>query len=345
MAIAAAAVLVAGCSLLTSFDGFTGASTSGASCPIARWPGPPAKDDGPGEDTVLFAWTSLGLAPPTDAGAGTFGYDIDGVCTCPDRGSCKNPLAGSKACDEPGTGRDNNFGQLVALLVQYGAIDEKGINQNVVDGKYGIVLRIDGYNGLANDTKVSVGIYDANGVAGGGAPKNDGNDDWIIDTNSIQGPTGFIPAFLDQNAYVAGGVLVASFPRFELRLSTHPDDLLMEFDVTGVHLTAHLTGPKGQVDVDRGVLAGRISLATLESVATVRGICTSVATQALEQTACALLDVASDYSHDKAADLPCDALSAALAFTAVHTKLPTQPAADRALAPSMCDGGVSPHCM
>src|SRR5262249_42589189 len=153
-------------------------------------------------------------------------------------------------------------------------------------GRYGIILRVDHYNGLANDAKVSVALYDAVSVGDGGTPTQDGSDEWIIDDVSTEGPSGtVVPHFSDDNAYVTDGVLVAAFPRFELRASTPPDQQIMPFGLTALPLTAEMRGG----EATRGILAGRMSLASLYNIASIRGICAgSSPVQNLIVTACQL---------------------------------------------------------
>jgi hypothetical protein len=292
---------------------------------------------------MVAAWTYFALSGPPDAGFRGFGYDIDGLCTCPDRPSCRNALDGAPNCDEPGTGRDNQLGSLVSLLIQYGALDEKGLNDDLANGRYGVILRIDHYNGLANDSRVSVALYDAVSVGDGGPPRNDGLDEWTVDQNSTQG-AGVVPFFVDQEGYVAGGVLVASLPRFELRAMTAPEHVTMPFEMTDVHLTAELRVGGGQVDIDQGLLAGRMSLASLQEIANIRGLCNNDEQIAkLAVTACQLADIAVDPTHDKTGDLACDGYSTAIFFKAVHSKIAKTPVT-REAGVGRCDGGAPVVC-
>src|SRR5262249_4332418 len=140
------------------------------------------------------------------------------------------------------------------------------------------------------------------------------------DDVSTEGPSGtVVPHFSDDNAYVTDGVLVAAFPRFELRASTPPDQQIMPFGLTDLHLTAEMRGG----EATRGILAGRMSLASLYNIASTRGIgAGSSPVQTLIVPACQLADVAGDPSHDQAGDRVCDGSSAAISFTAAPAKLP-----------------------
>jgi hypothetical protein len=190
-----------------------------------------------------------------------------------------------------------------------------------------------------------VSLYDTVGLPGGAAPKQDGTDAWILDTNSVAG-LGTIPAYKDDNAYVANATLVAAFSRFQLRISlpitVPPSNPIIPFDLTGVHLTARVHVTNNQLDLDNGILAGRVSLASLETAGGILGICPSGGTQLLEQTVCGLEDVPSDPKND-GTNILCDGLSAAVAFTAVHALAPTA-TEDRQVGASLCPNPGTPTC-
>src|SRR5687767_1679992 len=102
----AAVLLSAGlaCSLVTTYDGFTppgGAPVCGRRIPARPLNAPPG-----GTGDLYGAASYLHFLDRPDAAP--LGFDLDGLCTCPDRAACRSTKAAREGpCDPPGTGIDN----------------------------------------------------------------------------------------------------------------------------------------------------------------------------------------------------------------------------------------------
>src|SRR5579864_3919131 len=82
--LAAAAAALADCSLITSYQGF-----GGVAC-LGKIPPKPSGPAGGNEGTAYVGALSHIDFLGSDAGP-PLGYDIDDLCTCPDKASCTNP--------------------------------------------------------------------------------------------------------------------------------------------------------------------------------------------------------------------------------------------------------------
>jgi hypothetical protein len=336
--------LLGGCSiydpslLLPAPDAGYDATTSDAGgadadpCPHAFPPPRPAADDpsGSNEIELVQAVQSLVITQALDGGAlPDMGFDIDGVCTCPGPESCTPAVTGAQHCDDP-QGRDNSGGEQLAqfTLVSNGLFDQGIINQHIGSGLYTVLLRVRHYNGKPNDTSVEASLYTSNGTPTDDAghnepPRWDGSDQWTVDTASVFGGLNdagaIIPNYVDPNAYVSGGVLVASL---DFALALGSSDVVV-MDLAAVVLGAPLVGNGGSFRVDQGLLAGRWQASKLlRSAHAVHDplhpghyVCPGSATyQNAKQIVCRGADVPVDPKNDRTA-APCDALSVVMGFT------------------------------
>ncbi len=292
---------------------------------------PPADDPSDADIELVFAVRAFVFDGP-EAGPPppTLGYDLDGLCTCPDPEACTNS---TPHCDGPG-GRDNSG---AALLHTFETLSSGDLfSQQVIDdgldgGQYGMLLRVRNYNGAANDTSVEVSAYIADGVAGadGGptTPAWNGQDSWIVDKSSVfgAGPQ-IIPLHYDAQGYVAGGVLVGSFD-YPLPLGFSTIDRL---DVVLTHgfVTGTLTKAGNAYRIDDGLAGGRWAIAdTLQQLAYVHDpantndyLCPATATYGqLKMVLCPALDLTVDPKAPSSAS--CDAISLVLGFSAQSARL------------------------
>ncbi len=315
-------------------------------CPHERWPSRPASDT-PGDastGSIVLALTSLNLGFPTDAGLAPqrLGYDLDERCTCPGPESCKTAVP-VMHCDEDG-GRDNSIGGIIQRFGAFGGVlDPTGIAMRLKLGIYGLAVRIVGYNGGADDTKVRVEVYVSAGMDGvqydGGKPTPpayDGNDRWTVDPSSLLGgnPDGTdcgndnvlcVPKNFDDNAYVSGGVLVSSLPELPLSLGTNAIAVLLVGSVVTGTLTQDAVGYR----LDDAQIVGRWATKNLLPAFQVFGdpfapgghLCGDSGTyQNLKVVICQNADITSFPTEDNM-NAPCDSVSAAFGFTASAAKL------------------------
>lgn len=310
----------------------SGVDAADAGCARSRWPDRPTADDGPGDIEIINALTTFGTEADPDAGPATVrGYDLDGVCTCPEAESCKTRAGARTQCDEPG-GVDNAGGQLLTTVAAL--VDTKAnANQRLRSGDYGFVIRVRGYNGGANDPQVEVAVFMSNGADGiqdGGIPPRpnyDGNDLWTIDPKSLAGGTGppYVPKFVDAKAYVTNHVLVATAD-FPLRLGPR-----MSVDLVGSVITGTLTKDAVGYRIDDGIIAGRVearslltNLAPISDPFIVGGfLCgDSVTYKDVKTKVCETTDIVSDLKQDNTG-APCDAMAISAHFTSSTARMGT----------------------
>jgi hypothetical protein len=184
-------------------------SSSGVpgACNHAKEPAKPAADPGGTDTTLTFAMRQL---VPNNEGT-PFGLDLDGLCTCftevgakaPGPDACKRTTS---ACDDPqDTGLDNAGAVLFKQIANQGGVNFIDVeNGHVAGGQIGLLIHIEGYNGLANDDAISVRFIRSAGISGGPNPSQ--KDAWPDSSDS----------FPSTEAYVANKVLVARFDEVEV---------------------------------------------------------------------------------------------------------------------------------
>ncbi len=261
----AGAAGVAGAAGTGGTAGADGATDAG--CLSAQPPPPnPTADPGGNIDFVVAVRTvDLG---DRDLGNGptwpNLGYDLDKLCTCssdPD-GSCKAP--NKTVCDGV-DGRDNALGSLlsqVRTLFNLKDLSSDDLTTKIEGGGNTVLIRVQGYNGTANDAVVEVAWmasddFDETNTA---PPKWDGSDEWPVISNSLVGkvaPDGGTQfsvdnaRYVDTAAYVTNGTLVASLPdgTFSLTAKT-------AIQFSAAIFTASVKSSAGSWALEDGVLAG-----------------------------------------------------------------------------------------
>ena len=267
-----------------------------------------------------------------NVGNGLRGWDLDRSCTCPGPPSCK---AAKPQCDDE-AGRDNVGGlQLKAFSQVADAFNPAELNARLAQGLYGLLVRVRGWNGAANDTSVEAALYVSKGTETVGdsgvrvVPKFDGTDVFSVATSSLLGgvapPYIPLPDAIDTAAYVKDGVLVANNAnvRFEFSTSATGDNALV-LNLTGVILTGTLTKAKGGYGLINGTLAGRwairrmlVALAPLYDPIGGGFLCGDASTyQTIKSFVCGSVDITELPQNDNT-NAKCDALSIGLGFTAV----------------------------
>lgn len=300
-----------------------------ASCARTRWPARPTVEDGAENVELIQALATFSSEPDPDPGASVVqGYDLDGVCTCPEAESCKPRASARPHCDGPG-GVDNSGGELLTTIASL--VDRKAdTNSRLRSGDYGLLFRVRGYNGGANDREVELAVFLSNGTDGiqdGGVPPPptyDGTDRWTLDPKSLAGGAGppYVPNFLDAHAYVADHVLVATVD-FPIRLGR------MTIDLSGSVVTGTLVKDALGYHVDDGVIAGRAptralltNLSVIDDPFVPGGhLCgTSVTYLDAKTKVCETADIFSDLKQDNTS-APCDALAVSAHFTSKVAQL------------------------
>lgn len=290
-------------------------------CPSVRPPAQPAQATAGGDVDLTMAIASVKYGE--DGSFRTIGYDLDKVCP----GEAPECLFGPGAIRDAAGGRDNTTGGLLQQLklaftagnVSYGSdYDSQGLR----DGRYGILLRVRGYNGEPDDREVSLEWYTAapfdRDKAPGTKPAWDGNDQWPLEATGVTaGDGGAVTRYVDDKAYVAGGVLVGA--PFELPLK----GATVEIRLSQLFITGTLKKSGAGYEIQDGTLAGRWkttdALAALPLIkAFDASFCTtSPGYNVVKGQICSAVDLS---STGVAPTRACDAISVGLAFTALPAK-------------------------
>jgi hypothetical protein len=329
-AVGSAIALAVGCELFVGVKDLPLGDAGTASSCLSALP-PPKPDAASGGDvTVQMALRSLDLGIRLQADAGkplVIGYNLDGVCTCPDPESCVPHAVGTHSCDDVG-GIDNagrNALQTVASQTN-GLLDQTKFNVQIGLGTWTYIVRIRHYDGLADDDQIEAALFRSAGTASQSTPAWDGMDTWTLDSTTIAGGTGVdaFPSYIDVSAYVRNHVFVAHIDQLLLQTYGGAGLGTLAFDMRDVTITGTLSPERGSFRVDDGVIAGRWPVKDLaRTVAAVPDplhpdggfLCTgSQGFRILSQVICAKGDISVEAQSGPNA--PCDALSFAIAMTA-----------------------------
>jgi hypothetical protein len=310
-----ALALAAGCSVVTSYDGYT---PDGPPCG-KRFPDPPAASAGKTGPERLGMLTFLQFLdqPNTER----LGYDLDNLCTCPDVDArpCRNPNAGGDLqCDFENTGIDNAAGSILSVLFPPEANDR--IQDTLRHGKNGLVVRVREWDGTADDASVNVAIFNVVGLKGdedGAHPaKFDGNDELVVDEQSLLNVPDLGPKYFSASAYVTKGKLVAALPEYDFRIEVSTP---LGTNVVAIPLRqAHLVGTiqkvgTGGVRILDGQLVGRLPVEDIFRQISGIGLCRADPPFAdIKKRTCAALDLPLTTTTGRSTKLTCNALSFAI---------------------------------
>jgi hypothetical protein len=358
-------------------NGSGGAGPSTGSCQGVRPPAANGDDGNMSELDFTVAVRTIDLGEDDVEEGPRVGYDLDNTCTClEDAGpSCVVPdFATEDHCDGPG-GIDNAVAQLFnyASVFNEQAFDSQFQSENAEQGDWSLIVRVQQYNGQANDEQVVVSLYASPGMQEDPClgpdpmPAWDGSDRWPVDSVSLEtaGAGGFggsgsggeggecvggygghqgydvdQPRFFDAAGYVAGGVVVANVP--EAGLSFVNDDGVVQIKLVAGFLTARIEALADGYGLRDGVLTGRWRLsdffATLNRFTSGgEPLCTDSAIYALVKNAvCKFPDIAAEIDPNT----PCDALSFGMSFSADPAQIGAvnvNPASNQGLCPPETD--------
>jgi hypothetical protein len=255
------------------------------------------------------------------------GFDLDGLCTChPDNGSCISPNGPKAPCDDP-DGIDNAANDIIKNIFLRGAT---GGDATVDVGKNGIGIQIDDYNGGADDQDVTVQLYNVVGIDGdpdgGQVPAFDGNDKFVVEREQLTRTANLTSQYIDTQAYVKGGVLVARFPKLDVRFVPPPTSENIAGRTTQIPLTqalfvSRISVTGGQVRLSSTQLIGRMTASdALREIARIGTCPTSPDYQGAKQITCNTVDTPSDPNRDGKGDF-CDAISFAIGVEILPGKL------------------------
>ncbi|MEM9877025.1 MAG: hypothetical protein AAF928_19155, partial [Myxococcota bacterium] len=287
-----------------------------------------------------------------DAAASTIGYDLDGECGPDGPRSCTRPSFADRPASDGPDGIDNNLARMFgAFSVLESSLTSEGLSAGIAAGEWTILLAVRGYDGTADDPQVSVAILPSPGFrfdpcnGETDVPQWDGTDRWPVHATSLlddggdagggdgaggdgagacvgeRDPALNRPRFVDDNAYVANGTLVASLPVAGITLSG--GDVPVTITLSSGFITARVEAGERGWTLRDGLLVGRWPsndvLDAMSNIATANGsLCVgdSLYTE-LKRAVCGFVDIATN-------DVPtavCDAISFAVAFDALPAEL------------------------
>lgn len=274
------------------------------------------------------------------------GMDLDGLCTGADTCEGQDSPAGCAPTvpQVPYDGnhcRDNTFGRLefqAALIPEvakkYGLSDD-AFNCALCVGHYNFLVRISGYNGLADDESVRVDLYPSPGLekvlpwncadpTWTQRPCFTPDMPWTVQSDVLAqqrgGPDLPDSIYFDDTAYVRQGYLIA----------TLPDDTLFWFPGYKALVVAYplriqkaivtgkvVRGNDGVWRVEDGIIAGRSRAADIVKGFRLIGFCESDKNYGLmSEFVQKNLDVLASGENDP--NVACDSMSVGLAFTALQ---------------------------
>ncbi|HET8932833.1 MAG TPA: DUF4215 domain-containing protein [Polyangiales bacterium] len=273
-----------------------------------------------------------------------YGFDLDGTCTnsatcrsMQDKVSCRGSTAripfDGELC------RDNSFGNLQAIAAAMPEVGERfGLNQERVNcglwrGDFSIVMRLSGYNGKPDDSKVRLDLYAATGLQTlppWTCPREDfltryphwrQSAPWHIDSAALSGEVdqaGQLPSsnVHDDNAYVRDGYLVATFPK-DVALRFMGDREMYR----GFAFTLHRSVWTGKLSrsqdstwqISDGLIGGRIRKRDLVRTFREQGLCEGPLYNDLLGYIEESVDILADGED---AEQACDAISFAIGYDA-----------------------------
>lgn len=301
-------------------------------CVLDRWPARPTCGDS-GDDEV-DRFVAL-LDPLFDQGGDRWrmlGHDLDGLCTDPFASPALAECTTSGGIAPDGDdGIDNAVGNVlsVGLLAAFPEA-ETDARATLLRGRQVPVVRLADWSGLPDDAHVSVwvaGTVDTltaettlpeplDGQEDLPDPRFDGTDRAYLASAYFDGVS-TSPLVYDDNAYVAGGVLVARLPdRAPLDLPSSARTGAGRIRLTDVRLVATLSDDG--THFDDAVLVGRWARSDMLAYLGDLGLCTSDPTAAMFIAVfTGILDRSLDVrslAGSGGPGVPCDAVSSAIPF-------------------------------
>ena len=311
-------------------DAFVAPET-GVNCTDPGYPAKPASNSPDGGDfTVLVALSKLdfGILGSPDAGAVVTSYNLDKICTVdPKTESCKTTVQGTDfsnyVVDKTDAGVDNAGLSLIHFISGMGpAFTPENINARLQAGQYGALISVTAYNGQPDDTQVNVNFFPSFGIDNDAGVSLQTTDVWRVDKGDLV--TSDTSMWVDANAYVRGGKLVAHVPHAPLKITVDPNNPLLVLRFDDAVLTGDIVQDgMGNFRLAQGVVAGRVKTQPfLDSINRLfynpigknDFICKEASFQSfITATICNARDITSS-SLDDNTGVPCDAFSAGAGF-------------------------------
>lgn len=298
---------------------------------------PSVPDDGTDTGELVFRLSDLGFVTT----GSNVGRNLDGLdTTVADRAAeCSAPSGATPRQDGPG-GVDNAFGEVLAP-----ALDlilpcfESGVQLQQSLGRGTLLLRVEGWNGGANDSAVTASllvsadgtsdslgdvmweasthqlVLTSDGTTPAADPQGVADDVYMARPDSFDAEEGATPRVRDTNAYLSNGTLVFSLPdNAGVPLNGGGSSLVMR--LTDGLILAELSADFSTINA--GSISGRNDISAFLHAAETVGVCPALA-EAIEGQLGIVADVHSNPNAAEGGD--CDAISVGIPFVGAPATL------------------------
>ncbi len=329
--------VMAGCSLVTGYDGFTGTST--AACGN-RIPANTAKPAAAATDTgtLVGAAQTLRFAGAAAALPATLGLDLDE--------NCESAACAPKTGQPRTIGVDNVLGKFIGKLNPQEDISVTAIKH----GTLGLLVEVTKWNGTENDDEINVSLFNVagvNGVADGGAEsKNDGNDRYIVRDTDVQAVPVPKFTFTSSKAYVTKKQLVARFEQVRLRVvdPTAAGIVAVDLPIVEAVLVGTVALVKAGIEMRDAQLVGRVRDSDMLRILSQLGLCSdSPNYSGLKSDLCGIIDL-TDSKNTDGSRRSCTSGSIAIGLAIAPAKRDLATTAPATLGPYLCPDNPSDTC-
>jgi hypothetical protein len=318
-------------------EGGVGGAAGGVTDPAGDGKIPPVKPEAPPaagtEDTVL-AINQLFLGDTDRNGVldltyqawKKFGFNLDGLMsTAKGTNHCKPVEGAIKTNVQPDgdDGIDNAFGaSLVPVLGALAGNLSETATEAIDEGSFTIMLKLEKLEAKPDQTAINTLLY---GGADMGVPPNwDGNDEWPVLPELLNGGDINNPKVKFTDSYMAGGVWVSgSAGTLNLSLSVSGIDLTLKIEkaLIAMKITGTGSGASATDGTIGGVLPTEQFIAELKKVAApLLNSCDSSTVEAIATQVRQASDIMQDGTNGDPTKT-CDGISIGLGFNAKAVKL------------------------
>ncbi len=252
-------------------DAGADANTTPEACKRTGAPDAPTVDvagDAGGSGSYVLAVSTFDIGLPNDAGAPPepIGLNLDLRCTyARGEGSCKDTADDSAfetSIKDKVDGVDSaGYALLKRLALSYTALSAESVNERLRQGEFGVVAKIDNYNGGPDDTDIQLAVQPALGVlpkdGGTTAPAFDATDRWTVDSRYFLNEEITRPRFVSDVAYVRDHKLVARFKQLLVSLTVPSAERDLDLLLDEAWLLGDLSVVNGEARLTNGIIAGR----------------------------------------------------------------------------------------
>jgi len=308
-------------------------SDSSAGQPVAAPSGAAAATKG---TRRTFAINNLNLG--VGDGWKTLGYNLDGKVTKPKATDVCKPKGVAEPIADGANGIDNAFGAKILAQLANLKINVDGVNTNLTDGNFSVLLDVDGLTDAADQTNTALtaqifpaAAFDATGAK---KPAFDKTDSWpVYDNVIVNGDVNKSKIVLD-GAYINKGQFVGRTQTLTLSLTIAGAAIALDIE------SPIITFTHSGSDLKTGVIAGVLN--TQKLIETLKAVGPSISADLckdpsqIDNVVAPLAERSSDSMVSGAnTGGTCDGISIGIGFTAKEVAVPTK-VAKASTAPTTC---------